>query len=162
MACSAMKNFDLNTSAGEWFPFFESDIQPNGDIKYLDPEKDAAKVKLRMADPDVLDIIQKETGGKREVEHVLNPKTRKMERIEFYTQTPDQKKREREMTWDHAIMDWEDKPPFLNNDQSPIARTAENKLKLMAIPVFGRFVGRCMELLSGTGTDIKEVAEKNS
>jgi len=153
--------FDLkNAGSGEWFPFFGSEIKPDGDVVYFDPEPNTGKMQLRVADSDVMDKIQKETRTKK-VEHIPNPKSRGMERIEYFDQTPEQAKLERELIWDHAIENWEDKAPFLNADGSPIERTIENKLKLMAIPVCARFDGMSLQLIEGAAKDIKEAAVKN-
>jgi len=154
------KVFNLESSAGEWFPFFGSEMGTDGEIKYSDPEPGAARVMLRQADPDVLEEIYSKT-GKEEVDRVLNTKSKAMDRVPFRKQTPEQKKLEREMIWDYAIIDWEDKAPFLQADGSPISRTVENKLKLMGIGVFGRFVTRCLQSDSGM-TEIKEAERKNS
>ena len=158
--------FDLNVGIGEWFPFVQSEIKPDGEVKYSDPETDengnitAGRVQLRIADADTLESIQSQT-RKREVEHVFNPKTRQMERLPYFEQTPAQEKKERELIWDYAIMDWEDIEPFLNPDGTPIARTVDNKLRLMNIPVFARFVGRCLQMISGATNEAKVAAEKN-
>jgi hypothetical protein len=153
------KIFNLESSAGEWFPFFESEVMADGEVKYSDPAKDAAKVKLRQADPDVLEDIYTQT-GKEEVDRVLNPKSHTMDRVPFRKQTAEQKKLERELIWDYAIMDWEDRAPFLQADGSPIAKTVDNKLKLMGIGVFGRFVTKCLQSSTGMA-ELKEAERKN-
>jgi len=153
--------FDLkNAGSGEWFPFFRSEIKPDGDVTYFDPEPDAGKMQLRVADSEVMDKIQKETRTKK-VDHILNKSTHKMDRDEYFDQTPEQAKLEREMIWDHAIENWEDKAPFLNADGSPIERTIENKLKLMSIPICARFVGRSLQLIQGAAKEVKEASVKN-
>jgi len=152
--------FDLNNNAGDWFPFFHSEVSPDGSISYFDPTVDAARVEIRLASPEEMEAIYAKTRTKR-VEHVFNPKARKMERIEFIDQTPAQEAEERRLTWDLGIRDWEDEEPMLGPDGSPIPKTPENKIKLMRIPVFARFVNRCLELISGVQEEAKQAAEKN-
>lgn len=150
--------FDLSqSSAGEWFQFFGSELRPDGEIKYLEPEKGAGKVCLRIADPETLEIIQSET-KKKAVEHVFNPKTRQMERLAYYEQTPEQEKKEREMIWDFAIKAWEG---ILDTSGQPIPCTLENKMKLMNNPQFARFVGRCLQLISGATEEAQKAKAKN-
>ncbi len=149
--------FDLSTGTGEWFKFFGSEIKPDGDVKYLDPEKGDGRVCLRIADSETLEIIRAET-KKKVVEHVYNPKTRQMERIPYYEQTPEQEKKERSMIWDHAIQAWEG---ILDSKGQEIPCTTENKLKLMENPQFARFVGRCLQLISGATAEAEKIQEKN-
>lgn len=145
--------FDINTGAGEWFPFFGSRIKQDGEIEYFDPEPGAGSVCLRIADPDVWEKIQSET-RKKVSENVFNPKTRAMERIVYFDQTPAQERKEREMIWDHAIVGWKD---ILDANGKQIPCTLENKMKLINNPQFGRFVGRCLQLIG----EAKEAAKVN-
>jgi len=159
-----MQNFDLNAEqAGEWFPFFGSKVKPNGNIEYLEPEPGAGKAQFRIADPEFQEEIQKLAGGEKHVEFIPNPaKMNNLERVEWREQTPDQRKKEQELLWDHVIMGWEDKAPFLNNDGSPIEQTSKNKVKLMGIPSFARYAVRCLQLIAGAAEQAKEDAVKNS
>ena len=150
--------FDLSTEGqGEWFSFFGSVIKENGEVAYLDPEPDAGKVCLRIADPEVIEKIQAQT-RKKSAEFALNPRTRQMERVTFFEQTPTQEKKERELIWDHAIVDWKD---ILDRDGNAIPCTLENKLRLMNNPQFARFIGRCLQLITGANQNQQSVIEKN-
>lgn len=124
---------------------------------YLDPEPDAGRVCLRIADPETIEGIQAQTRRKIK-EFVHNPKTRAMERVEYFEQSAEQEKKERELTWDWAIQAWEG---ILDKDGNEIPCTVEHKLKLMNIPVFARFVGHCLRLLASSGTQVEEHAGKN-
>lgn len=151
--------FDLENSTGEWFRFFESEVKENGDVKYLDPAEDAGKVCLRIADPETLEKIQAQTRKKKEAEFVLNPKSRQMERVMFTPeQTSAQEKLERELLWDHVIVDWKN---LLDVKNQQIPCTLENKMRLMNNPQFARFIGRCLQLISGAMAESKEASEKN-
>jgi len=150
--------FDLSGKVdGEWFRFFRSEMKENGEIEYLPPEENAGKVCLRIADPATVEKIQNET---RKVRHefVLNPRTRAMERVTFEDQTPEQEKREREMIWDFAIQDWQG---ILDGDGNEIPCVLENKMKLMNIPQFARFVGRCLQIITNANAEVEETAGKN-
>ena len=151
--------FDLSgESQGEWFKFFRSEIRENGEMVYLDPEPDSGRVRLRIADVEAIDKIRAQT-RKVVKEFVLNPKTRQMERVEYEDQTPSQKKAENDMIWDYAITEWEG---ILDKNGDEIPCTPENKARLMNVPVFARFVGRCLQLITGANAGAAESAEKNS
>lgn len=150
--------FDLSSEQqGEWFSFFRSEVKENGEVTYLDPEEGAGKVCLRIADPIVVEQIQAQT-RKKHAEFVPNPRTRQMERVVYYDQTPQQEKKERELIWDHAIVDWKD---ILDTKGNQIPCTLENKLKLMGNPQFARFVGRCLQIITGANQQQSSVIEKN-
>lgn len=150
--------FDLSgETQGEWFKFFGSTIKENGDTVFLDPEADAGKVCLRIASPEVIESIQAQT-RKKTAEFALNPKTRAMERVVYFDQTAAQEKKENELIWDHAITGWEG---ILDKDGNEIPCITENKQKLMNIPQFARFVGRCLRLISGANVGAAEEATKN-
>jgi len=150
--------FDLSEVQGEWFTFFRSEIKENGDVNYLDPEPDAGRVCLRIADAEAVERIQAQT-RKKKAEFVPNPKTRQMERVVYFDQTPEQEKKERELIWDWAIQDWKG---ILDKNGDEIPCTLENKLRLMSIPVFARFVGRCLQLITGANAQTAEAEIKNS
>ncbi len=148
-------NFDIDKqTAGEWFPFFGSEVLEDGTIRYFLPNQEAGKFQIRQATVEILDIIKKETQGTRRVDFVPNPKTRQMERVVSFDQTPEQEKKEREMLWDYIIMGWEG---IKDGKENEIAVTTENKMKLLNIPVFMRFLSRCLEILGGQS----EATEKN-
>jgi hypothetical protein len=141
---------------GEWFYYFYSHIdQITGEVIYDDPVKDA-RVKIRSLAPY---IEQRFAERKKQKEHVLNPKTRAMERIEYYPDlSPEKMITERENTWDYVIQGLDG---FQNKKtKKEIACTRENKIKLMKLPVFDRFIARCLQLLdeSGVQTGEEEIA----
>jgi hypothetical protein len=113
---------------------------------------------LRIADPETIEKIQSQT-RKRYSEFAHNPKTRQMERVTYFEQTPEQEKRERELIWDHAIKEWRG---ILDKEGNDIPCTLENKMRLMNIPQFARFVGRCLQMITGASAESAEAAGKNS
>jgi len=149
--------FDLNLGIGEWFPYFGSQVKADGEVEYFDPEPEGGKVLIRIADSGTVEKIQAET-RKKISENVFNTVTRHMERVVSYDQTPAQERKEREMIWDHAIMEWEG---ILDSKGDPIPCNLQNKMKLMNVPQFARFVARCLQLLSGAAAEAKEESEKN-
>jgi hypothetical protein len=150
--------FDLSgETQGEWFKFFDSEIKENGEIEYLAPTEDAGKVCIRLANPDFVESIQSQT-KKKMAEFAFNPKTRSMERVVYFEQTPAQEKKERELIWDFAIQDWQG---VLDKEGNEIPCTLENKLRLMSIPRFARFIGRCIQLISGANAEAEDISVKN-
>ena len=150
-----MTQFDLEKlDEGTWFTFCESRIDNNGETIFDDPKEGAGKVCLRQAGFDILEDIRRECGGKIKREFVLNPKTRSMEPVEYRQQTDAERKRDREMLWDYVIVGWEG---LKDKNEIDIEINIENKMKLISIPMFSRFVTRCLDLLDGQ----KTVTEKN-
>lgn len=151
--------FDLDTESGETFPFFRTEILENGEVKCFEPDKDeACRVTLRLASPDVLENIYKKTRTPV-IDRTLNTKSRSMERIKDYDQTPEQIKEERVLTWDYAIVGWEG---VLDKHKTPVDCTTENKMRMMEIPIFGRFVGQCLGMISGEAQEYEKEKVKNS
>ena len=150
--------FDLDSSAGEWFPFQNSKIDPlTGEPVFDDPVSDA-KVQVRSMTPFFEERIAKR---KRQTEHVFNPKVRAMERITYYAELSiDEAKAERDDAFDFAITGIEGFKDAKN--EKVITCTRENKLALMKVPVFDRFFARCQQLLASSGVKQKEELEKNS
>ncbi len=150
--------FDLdNTEQGEGFKFFESRINKKGDVEYDDPKPDAATFFIRSIGPKIEEVQKKQ---KRIYEFVLNPKTRSMERVGYpKDQTIEEVVKERDDIFDYAITGWDDKALDARGDKIEVTR--ENKIRLMAMPVFDRFVARCFEILSSAGVKLKEDLEKN-
>lgn len=151
--------FDLEAGTqGEWFPFFGSHFDQNtGEVVYEDPVGDA-RVQVRSMAPFFEERLPRR---KKVTENIYNPKTRGMERISYYADlSPEDARIEREEAWDYAITGLEN---FKDSKTGkPIACTRENKLKLMKVPVFDRFVARCQQLLAEAGVKTKEENEKNS
>ena len=148
--------FDLDAHEGEWFPFFESRLNGTGAVEYLDPREDAGRVCIRSLTP-YFDKLQ--STRKRKHEFVLNQATRQMERVGYFEEPgAEQNNREREDAWDYAITGIEN---IFDAKGNEITCTRENKLRLMALPVFDRFLARCLQLLAESGVKTAEVQEKN-
>jgi len=147
---------ELNSQEGEWFPFQNSKIDPlTGEPVFDDPVTDA-KVQIRSMTPFFEERIAKR---KRQTEHVMNPKTRQMERIAFYAElSVEEARAERDDAFDFSITGIEGFKDAKTGKL--ITCTRENKLALMKVPVFDRFFARCQQLLSSSG--VKEQVEKNS
>lgn len=149
---------NLELDQGEWFPYFGSRINTaSGDIIYDEPSSDA-KVKIRPMGPFIEERV---ANRKRQVEHVLNPKTRQMERVSYYSEpTAVELKAERDDTWDYVIQDWEGFKDAKTGNEIKCTRT--NKIALMKLPVFDRFIARCQQLLAESGVQEAEEQGKNS
>lgn len=148
---------DLEAAQGEWFFWFGSHIDPvTGEPVYEEPAE-GARVKVRPIAPFIEERL---AGRKREIQNVLNSKTRAMERISYYPDLPaDQARAERDDLIDFTIVDFEGFKDSRTGEV--IACTRENKLKLAALPIFDRFLGRCWQLLADSAGLAKENEEKN-
>lgn len=149
---------DLQVSEGEWFPFQNSKIDPlTGEPVFDDPDTEA-KVQIRSMTPFFEERIAKR---KRQTEHVMNPKTRQMERISYYAElTPEEARTERDDAFDYAITGiagFKD-----SKTKQEITCNRENKIALMKVPVFDRFFARCQQMLASYGIKEKEEAEKKT
>ena len=141
---------------GEWFFYQDSHFdQEIGDWIFDEPQKSRARI--RRLQPFIQKRLQ---NRKRMAEHVLNPKTRSMERISYFKeQTPEEVKKETDDAWDYAIAGLEG---FKNKRTGQVIEcTRENKLKLVANPAFDRFIARCFRILEGSEERQREEAEKN-
>jgi hypothetical protein len=146
-------NFNIEKyEDGEWFQFFNSEVLPDGKIKYHDPEPDAGKFKLRQAGYEVIKDIRAKTGTKKS-EIVLNPEIKSMERVVFYDQTFEQEKREHELLWDYCIVSWDGIKDSKGNE---IPVTLENKLRLVSISSVSRFINRCVEIQNSIEGELRK------
>lgn len=146
---------NLETNEGEWFPFQNSTISPStGEPVFDDPVSDA-RVQIRSMTPFFEERIAKR---KRQTEHVMNPKTRQMERITYYAELSiEEAKAERDDAYDFAITGIEG---FKDAKTGQIITcTRANKLALMKVPVFDRFFAKCQQVLASSG--VKEQESKN-
>lgn len=151
--------FDLDRSAGERFQFFRSVQDDDGEIVYSLPKEDEpCWVTLRLADPDFLAGVHAKTRTPVTV-NALHTKSRAMVRIKDFDQTPEQEKLESELIWDHAIMGWEG---VLDKDGKVVECNSKNKTRMMRVPIFARFVGKCMTMITGAAEEVVKEQRKNS
>lgn len=149
---------NLSQNEGEWFPFQNSKIdQLTGEPVFDDPDTEA-KVQIRSMTPFFEERISKR---KRQVEHVMNPKTRQMERVVYYADlSVAEAKAERDEAYDYAITGMEG---FKDSKTGKIIEcTRENKIALMKVPVFDRFFARCQQILASSGIKEREEEEKKT
>jgi len=148
---------DIEQTEGERFQFFTSTVNPEtGDVVYGDPVPDAW-VELRSTRP-FFEKLNKNRAKK--VEHVLNPKTRQMERITYFPeQTVAEQLAELDDAYDYAIVNFSGFADKKTGDE--ISMTRENKLKMMKVPVFDRFVAKCFKLLDAATVSAAKDEEKN-
>lgn len=142
---------------GDWFEFFNSRFDPaTGEVIYDEPEEGAAEFRIRSMAPFWEERL---SGRKKEHKFVQNPTTRAMERVSWPEELPaDEAKKENEDSWDYAITG------IKNAFSAPgvsIECTRENKLKLLKMSVFVRFINRVFQIISETEVKRKEDSEKN-
>jgi len=150
--------FNLEESQGDWFDFFESRVDlSTGEIIYDDPKPDTGSVCFK---PARAFIIERMAERKKDSKFVLNPKTRTMERVEFYKDlTLEEAQKEQDDLIDYTITGFK---KLFDMEEKPIECTRENKLKLVKVPVFDRFMARCMELQLNANIKQAEKEAKNS
>jgi hypothetical protein len=142
---------------GDWFAFFSSRFDPaTGEVIYDKPEEGAAEFRIRNMQPFWEDIWE---GRKKEHKMVVNPLSRSMERVGYYEDLPaDEARKENDDAWDYSITGIKD---AFSAPGVPIECTRENKLALIEMPVFVRFVRQVFEIISEAGVKQKEDSEKN-
>ena len=142
---------------GDWFQFFSSKFDPaTGEVIYDRPEEEAAEFRVRNMTPF---WEERYRGRKKDYKMVHNPVSRQMERVGYYEDLPpEQAQKESDDAWDYAITGI--KNAFSAPDV-PIECTRENKLRLLDMPVFVRFINRVFQVISEAGVKQKEDSEKN-
>jgi hypothetical protein len=147
---------DLEARDGEWFAYFGSKVDEKGGVVYDDPLPDAGRIQIRSLVPYFEANRSKQ---KRKHEYVLNPQTRQMERVSYFDElSAEAAQKERDDAWDYCITGIEN---VFDAQKKAVECTRENKLKLMMIPSFNRFVARCLQILSEAGVKTEEEERKN-
>lgn len=147
-----------NNSTGAWFPYFASRQDEDGAITYLPPDP-ASKDRVFINPPltvEQLEAIYARTRT-RKSEFVINPKTRQMERVTYFDQSPEQMRQEFEEIFCVIIGEYE----LTDADGAKIPVTRESKIQLMRHPEFARYVNRCLQMLEMSEAERKEQLEKN-
>ncbi len=141
---------------GDWFPFFESHYNlMTGETVYDEPKEGAAEFRIRSM---ASFYEERRKGRKKRYQMVVNPSNRAMERVGYYEDlTAEEEQQERDDAWDYAITGM--KNAFFGDE--PIECTKANKLRLVKVPVFIRYIQRVFELINDSGAKAKEAAEKN-
>jgi len=140
---------------GEWFPYQNSYLDKETEEWIFEEPAPKARVRVRSPYPF---LQERYLARKKAVEHVLNTKTRSMERIEYFKDlTPKEIKKEADDTWDYIITGLE----FFKVKGEVLECTKENKLKLKKSPPFDRFVNKCLKVLEGEKRERIEKTEKN-
>jgi len=152
-----LKNKEVNTDTGivevdtesldegEWFYYQNSHLARDTNEWVFEEPSKHARVRIRRIQPF---LQERMFVRKKETEHVLNRKTRAMERISYFKElTAEEMQKENDDTWDYAITgieNFKDKKTGKNFEC-----TRESKLKLIKVPAFDRFIGKCLRILEG-------------
>jgi hypothetical protein len=149
--------FEFGESRGDWFKFFDSEVDlQSGEIMYSEPRADAGEICIRSVSPFWREKVE---GRKKESEFVFNPKTRAMEKVSYTVElTPEEEAKERDDSYDYCITGFRN---LFDGEGNEILCTRENKMKLMSVPRFERFILKCLEIQINTANSEKEDAEKN-
>jgi hypothetical protein len=153
--------FELDKAEqGDWFPFFDSHFdQATGEIAYDPPEEGAAEFCIRSMIPF---FEESRKGRKKESKMVLNTATKAMERVSYYPDpSGEEEQKEFDDLWDFVITGIRN--AFSDEGKTiPITCTRENKLKLIKLPKFLRFIKRVFQIIDGEAVKTKEQKIKNS
>lgn len=150
-------DIDRDISEGEWFPFQESIVDEKGKAIFEEPKKDAGRVRVRSVAPFMEERLLK----RRRYDWVFNPnpEINDMVRKAYYEDLPlEEAKKENEDMFDFAITGLEN---FFDKNGKEIECTRENKIKLMKVPAFDRFIARCIRLVGSAQAEAKESEQKN-
>ena len=146
------------TQEGDWFPWCESSVDiPTGTSAFEEP-KDGA-VEFLMSSP-VPYWEERAKARKKESTFVLNPSTRRMEKVTSDVPlTPEQEREEADGMWKRCV-GGSRKP--VEGKVEIIPLSDEDKLTLSKVPKFQRWAKRVFDILSGEVAREKEEAVKNS
>jgi hypothetical protein len=129
--------------------FNMKDLNPGSWFKFDEDDPESGRICIRILNAAKLAEIR-DTTVKTKVEYV------KGDRHEF--KNIDDAARD-SIIWDYCIVNWED---LIDDDDSPIECTTENKIKLMTEHVgFQSFVENCMVRLNKEADTFAEYSEKN-
>ena len=150
--------FDFKETEGDWFDFFESHVDlENERIIYDEPEQGTGRACFRSTMPFILAAQEKR---KKKHEYVLNTKSKAMDRVVYFEElSAEEQKQFNNDMYDYAITGLE---RFFDAEENVLECTRENKLKLAKVPVFDRFMARCVEIQWNGLIKQKAVVEKNS
>lgn len=152
--------FKNRDDEGTWFKFFTSSVDATtGEIIYDDPLEDAAEFRIRSSKKFYEGKLDTR---KWESSMVLNPKTRRMEKVTSLKElSTNEIKKELEDLYDFAITGirnafWDEE------GKEPIECTKEDKAKLKDIGVFDRFLNRAWQIIEEQEVGAVGKIEKNS
>lgn len=135
----------IDYTEGEWFQYFTSHIDTKTEDVVYDEPVPYARVLIRSVSPFIEERIKKQ---KSKTEFVLNPKSKKMERVPYVEEQPFETAiKETDDMYDYAILNFEG---FRNKKTGETLKcTRENKIALRHNEIFKRFFERCQEILNG-------------
>lgn len=133
------------------------DEMPEGERFYWNKEASTGPfVELRIVPAPVSETLRKKHTRKK-VEHVQNPATRRMDRVEFEEFNSDAYNRD---FWDYVLTNYGG--GWVNKDGEEYPCDAETKVKLITSPKFMTFLSESFETLNENRRAREEELEKNS
>jgi len=144
---------NIESDEGVWFDYQESHFDKDKGEFVFDPPNSDASIKVRRIGKFIADSM---ANRKQKEKIVLNTHSKKMERITYYEdESPEYIQKGIEDAYDYAITALKG---FKNKKTGEVIEcTRENKLALMKIPAFDRFLARCFRVLG----DLEEEDEGN-
>lgn len=151
--------FDFKETEGVWFDYFESHIDlQEGGVIYDKPIAGTGQARFRSTRPFIQEFAKKREKEKQ-TKFVLNTKSKAMEWVEWIPSlTVDEQKQYADDMVDYACTGLE---RFFDAEGNALECTRENKLKLVNVPVFDRFMARCLLIQASARIQQEEASEKN-
>jgi len=136
----------IDYTEGDWFEYFTSHIDQQTEEIIYDKPIPSVRVLIRSAAPFIEEGLKKQ---RTKTQMVLNEKSKKMERVQFFEDRPFEKMiEETDDMYDYSILDFEG---FRNKKTGEIIKcTRENKIALRHNEIFKRFFERCQQVLNGS------------
>ena len=139
-------------------PFDLKNLNPS--VRFYWPDSGNEEwVELRLlTDQDRLQLVR-ETKKLRKHEFVLNPESKRMERVTYLDTDLDEEVMFQDKVTDHMIVNWN----FKELDGAEIECNKENKLLMMnGSEIFKDWIMKCIETMEKDLEKQKELEEKNS
>jgi len=138
-------------------PFDLKNLNPPVRFYWPDSENKEWVELRRLTDQDRLKFIR-ETRNLRKHEFVLNPDSKRMERVSYVDTDLDEEVAFQDKVTDHMIVNWN----FCEADGTEIPCSKENKLLMMnGSEVFKTWIMKCIETMEKDIKERKESEEKN-
>ena len=144
---------NIESDEGVWFDYQESHFDKDKGVFVFDPPNSDASIRVRRIGKFIADSMAKR---KQKEKIVLNTHSKRMERITYYEDEGQEVVQAGiDAAFDYAITGLKG---FKNKKTGDVVEcTKDNKIALMKIPAFDRFIAKCFRVLG----DLEEEDEKN-
>ncbi|NOR27608.1 MAG: hypothetical protein GQ540_03655 [Lutibacter sp.] len=125
----------------------------NESVRYYWGKEKKEYVNLRLVPDPEMNNFRKETGIKSKAKHIINPMSKRMERVDDLNISSDALMAFNELVFDYQIESWY----LITNEDQSIECNLDNKKKMMyGSPKFSTWISKCMEKLEKASLEIEE------